>query len=647
MSHQKRDDSETVNCAAKACAELGCETECCPRADASPFGIILIPGSGKLLDFPASDNGLNRCCSPPIDIPDCAIQNGFCPKAFPPTEIVVTTCSDIASLSNINFINGDLIIIGPETCNLVPPACVQLPTPSSDAIDIFNNLLGINGSLYIVGTTYQRITGFEKLRWVTGSIVIVNNPSLYVIPTFPSLLDVGGQIINIPPYSSTIPCSLSPGVPQTARCGRSAIIIANNAVLRKVTGFEAVRQVNDGIFISDNPCLTHICGFIHLYRTARIVINGNSKLTKLVGFCYTDTINVALLIFNNNNEGTYDFTISAFASLETAGEIVITSNKGLKAIKFESLRTVAAEFNVNANPQLEEIISSVHYVGNLGIQNNKSLTVIKLNELKEINANLTIAGNCSLLCLDNFEELRSVGGAIIIADNSQLVELRGFNKLKYIGARCVVLPSIPAPSPCQGCGCTVSLDYDWTSIIVDTVTCTVIDNFHAGFFDIVDNSCGYVLPYEFFFLVCNANPACGTIPSNIEIPCALSASLVIFRNNKLRAIGGFCNLKHVKSSIFIVANAVLHTINAFGQLAFALDIFIRNNSSLKYIIGFNNLLSVRDLVVAESLCLIEFNGLKSLEFAQDIAIEGRTAKTVKLPHHPIPSAPSARTTLVP
>jgi len=121
------------------------------------------------------------------------------------------------------------------------------------------------------------------------------------------------------------------------------------------------------------------------------------------------------------------------------------------------------------------------------------------------------------------------------------------------------------------------------------------------------------------------------------IPDTLSYSIIIFRNQKLKAIGGFCNLKHVESNIYIIYNAVLHTINAFGQLAYALDIWIRNNPQLKYIISFANLLSIRDFIVYESLCLIDLNSIKSLEFAQNIAIEAKTSKSVKYPRNPIPS----------
>jgi hypothetical protein len=646
MTTSCRNNSDRVlNCvdAAKLCSN-GCDSECNLYANQSfPFGITIIPGSGKLTEFPISNENLN-CPDDSTNFLDCIRNADLCPRAYPPTNICIRDCTEFAAISQVNFINGDLIIGDPEIPIGSTGILQILPLPGNDLLNIFPNLLGINGSLYIVGTQYRRITGFDRLRFVTGSIVIVNNPNLISIPTFPSLLSVGGLITLIPPISD-VAGSLDKEFSVTShedpfldpRCGRSAIIIANNASLRKITGFEALRQVKDGIFIASNACLTHICGFIHLYRTDRIVIKSNPKLNKIIGFCYTDTINIGLYILDNNLDGEYDLIINAFVALETAGRIVIVGNNGLKVLKFNSLRIVVNEFVIRANNHLEELSSSVQFVNDLYIENNRNLHIIKLSCLHEVNFTMNINGNCSLLCLDTFDELRRVGHGIIIADNKQLTELRGFNKLKYIGSECVTRPFNQLPNPCNGCGCTTGIVFDWTSI-VRLPDCSIIDPFVVNFFDDSRSSCAYVLPIDFFRLVCNPNNTnCSELIVDQEIPDILSYSLIIFRNQRLKAIGGFCNLKHVESNIYIINNAILHTINAFGQLAYALDIWIRNNPLLKYIIGFANLLSIRDFVVYESLCLIDLNSIKSLEFAQEIAIEAKTSRSVKFPRHPIPS----------
>ncbi len=645
MTTSCRNDSEPVfHCidAAKLCAG-GCDSECSLYSNQSfPFGITIIPGSGKLTEFPLSNENLN-CLEDGGNFLDCIRNADLCPRAYPPTNICIRDSTEFAAISQVNFINGDLIIGDPEIPIGNAGILQILPLPGNDLLNIFPNLLGINGSLYIVGTQYRRITGFDRLRFVTGSIVIVNNPNLISIPTFASLLTAAGLVNLFPPVSGSIPMDNNSFGVQShedstdPRCGRGAIIIANNASLRKITGFEALRQVKDGIFIANNACLSHICGFIHLYRTDRIVIKSNPKLSKIIGFCYTDTINIGLYILDNNLDGEYDLTINSFAALETAGRIVIIGNNGLKVFKLDALRIVVNEFIVRSNNHLEELSSSVQFVNDLYIENNRTLRVIKLSCLYEVNFTLNINGNCSLLCLETFDELRRVGHGIIISDNKQLVELRGFNKLKYIGSNCVTRPLEQQPNPCNGCGCVTGIVFDWTSI-VRLPDCSILDPFVVNFFDDSRSSCAYVLPIEFFRLVCNPiNTNCSELVVDQEIPDTLSYSIIIFRNQRLKAIGGFCNLKHVESNIYIIDNAVLHTINAFGQLAYALDIWIRNNTSLKYIIGFANLLSVRDFVVYEALCLTDLNSVKSLEFAQEIAIEAKTSRSVKFPRHPIPS----------
>ena len=614
------------NCS-KACFDNGCESECYfSKNDVNPFGISVLPGSNKFIEYPPKNCNLNSC-EESNNFLDCIKNSDLCPKIFPPTCICVRDCMDFSAIAQVNFFNGDIIICD-KNIECQNSNFQGLTVPYNDLIDVLPNLLGINGSLYIIGTQYRRITGFDKLRFVTGSIIIVNNPNLVSIPSFPNLLNIGGQII-FNPESSGNPCD------GTSKCGRSAIIIANNQYLRKISGFEAVRQIKDGIFIIDNVSLTHICGFIHLYRTDRIVIRGNCKLTKIVGFCYIDTINVGLFILNNNMDGDYDMILGAFTNLENTGRIVIVGNNNLKSIKFDSLRVVDGTFVIRANNQLDEISSSLQFTKNLFIECNKKLVHIKFPCLLEINHILAINNNGSLLCINSFDELKKVGGTIIISDNKQLTEINGLNKLKYIGSECIYRPFLQHCDESDSCEYIENIDFDWISICLDD--CIVNDFFCVDIFDKSYMVCCFQLSEDFFNFICNNAKSCDESIMDDCFPTCVSSSLIIFRNQRLKAIGGFCNLKHINSSIYIIYNTVLHTINSFGQLAFALDIWIRNNPCLKYIIGFSNLISIRDLVIAETSNLIDLNSIKSLEFAQKISIEAKNSKSVKYSKCPIPS----------
>jgi len=345
-----------------------------------------------------------------------------------------------------------------------------------------------------------------------------------------------------------------------------------------------------------------------------------------------------LFIFDNNCDGDNDLVIGAFVSLESAGTIVIINNYGLKVFKLEALITVCGYFTVRYNNQLEELSSNVHHVGNLAIENNKSLNMIKFPALKEINQSLFINNNNSLTFLDTFDELKRIGGSIMIADNKLLIEIKGFNKLKYIGAEYATYP-VPKDENSdkyKSCACDLDVRFDWCSFTVDAC-CHVSGEFDICKYDAVGCKCAYILPCDFFICLCNSIKPCGEALIDPIVPSVVSYSILIFGNQKLKAIGGFCNLRHVKSNIYVVCNPSLHTINSFGQLAFVLDVWIRNNKSLKYIIGFSNLLSVRDFIVSDSQCLNDLNSISSLEFAQKIAIEAKTATAVKYSKRPIPS----------
>ena len=650
-----------VNCLQENSCGSGCDTKCnFNRLDSSPFGINIIPGSGKLAEFPVSCS--DECCDgcDAGNLLDSIRDTQSCPRVNYLDTICVSECQEYGALAGFNFINGDLVIASPES-DIANNSCILKSLPiGTDLIDIFPNLLGVNGSIYIVGTEYRVITGFEKLRFVTGSIVIVNNIDLEILPIFPNLLNVGGQNQNLP-YLPEGSCDSD----CDANCGRSSIIIANNASLKKITGFEPLRQVSNGIYIANNNCLTHICAFVHLYRTDRLVISHNPVLIRIVGFCYLDNLPVGLYILSNGNADDIELTINAFSALENVADLVVVGNGNIKSLIFESV--IGARNVVIKSNGLVEFASNITTLKSLIIEYNRHLISIRLPRLVSVRNSIRVNHNAALEILDISDSLKKVGHGIMIAQNPKLAELTGFNKVKYIGSSCAQRagfnpfppspfpppfgsPNSPIiahliPNPCSCIPCMSNIEYDWELITV--INCVITDAFPPCFYDASECECPYLLPNEFFANLCSTKSGCGPNGRPCGSTCSCSCgeellnsvnySIIIFGNNRLKAIGGFCNLRHVNSNIYIISNPILHTINAFGQLAFAVDVWIRNNPSLKFIIGFTNLLSVRDFVLLESGCLIDFCGLKSLEFAQSISSEAKTAKSIKLGSQPIPS----------
>lgn len=635
----KNKSENSDSCNSKQC--IGMDNDCSfVKNDNTPSGFLIIPGSGKLTEYPVDPNIKADVTN--NDFLDYFQNFDVCPPIYSGT-VCIKDCCEFKAAENINFINGDLILGDPSAsvCSIVLTS-PNVKSTGTEAIDIFPNLLGINGNLYIINTIYSKITGFHKLKYVTGSIIIVNNIDLIQMPSFPSLLNVSAKLVaSVPAVVGPPPVPFIP-----AKCDPGAIIIANNGSLRKIIGFESLRQVKNGIFISDNSCLTHICGFVHLYRTDRIVIDNNEKLSKIIGFCYIDDINIGLYIVDNNSAGDNDLIIQAFTNLESANRVILIGNNFLKHFKLDSLKRIEREFIVRSNLKLEELSAlSLFAVDSLYLENNKNLVVIDFPQLVEVNKSININSNCSLSILNTFDKLKRVGASIIIADNKQLCEIKGFNELKYIGSKCTVRPNNNINVDVVSCNCTANFGPDWSSLFVRDGCVIVIDTFVVTFYDgdsLCDcNSvfpCAYGnLPSEFFDLTCETIQSCSTILPPVTSVEVLEVSLVIFRNSRLKSISGFACLKHVQGSIYIIYNIMLAFIHAFGQLAFAVDIWIRNNSNIKYITGFNNLLYVRTLVILETVCMINLDNLKSMEFAQHIYLESKTSKAIKYPKNPIDS----------
>jgi len=575
-----------------------CKDTCCGVDPNTPLGSINIPGSGALTYY-TDPNGH---------------QDGECLEQWTGV-LCVSTCSDFCKYKSLNFINGDLVIID-------DPANPATPNNPTSLDDIFPELLGINGNLYVIDVEYQKITGFGKLRWVAGNIVFANNENLLNVPLFPSLLSVSA-LVNA-----------------ANECTNGGIFIVNNKALKKVVGFEAVRQVHWGIFISSNDCLTHICGFLHLYRTDYVVISSNKNLYKITGFCYTSVINESLIIIDNNTNGQYDLVINAFLTLEIVDTLVVIGNTSLTRLELNALDCVSVII-VRNNPQLEQLCSSVKHADGIYIEYNCKLCVICFPDLDSISCQLSVNGNASLQKLDSFNALTKIGHSLLIAENNQLHQIIGFNKLKYIGSCCVSRPDEDLHNECV---CTCVCDFDiipsWNEVFARSsreLPCLVTDN-SCDFFDDTCDICAYFLPNAFFDLICNKKEICGGEQIVDTLPAYTDYSIIIYGNTRLKCIDGFGSLRHLNSILYIIGNTSLSIIDAFGHLAFALDVQVRNNPSIKYIKGFGNLMSVRDLRVLETVCLDDWCNLKKLQFAQTIQIESKCADSVKLAQRPYPTS---------
>lgn len=632
-----------------------CSADCADLINGKAVGIDIMDGSGKLREWTVLPN---------IEFDPVTKDIAACIRADPErTNICIRNCCEFGAYKKVQFINGD-IIIGDPVQATTPPGLEEVCEPgfglvdNQEALDIFPNLLGVNGSIYVVNTNYVRLTGFSKLRYITGRIVFVDNPELVQMPTFCSLIAVTTdlKVVNIGDINATV-----------NRTG--SIVIAQNPKLRKVDGFDSVRQLAQGLYVDSNECLQAICGFIHLYRTTEVTIIRNNRLARIIGFSYTDSVK-NLFIWNNGERTSATLEISAFSNMLNSENMAILFNKNLLHVEFESLES-AINFEVTGNATLVSINSSLKTVSNnFSITKNPKLTTVSFDELYSIGRNFTFAKNNVMLELMGFDKLNNVDGGMIIAENKHLEKITAFKNLKYVGSSTTVnqadanATEIMAENEpryiAQDLGIAVdpanppgvfqrpaALDGNYEDL------CNIDDTFDENRRSYNDNYLLFAPLYRinqlFYHYLCN-RARCGDFISDNESdgPLAIDPeedlqsvnySIIIYGNDKLTLIQAFESMRHTENSIYVIYNVALEIIQAFTKLSYTLDMWVRNNSKLAHFIGLGCLMTVRDMVILDSACLTELNNIRRLHYAQRLAFETLVCDAIKY-KKPLPTVNS-------
>lgn len=592
-------------------------------SNASPIGIKVIPGAGNLTEYPISESMGN------LNEGLCLI-NSFenyvtCPR-YSEGSVCVRDCCEFKAAAKINYINGDLIIQDPRdltdgsddytSCsNYLSDSCL---TFKQEAVDVFPNLLGVNGNIVIVGTNYTRITGFERLRFVNGSIYILNNDKLKEMPKFENLMNIDRKtsMVDGELVSST-----------------GSLIIANNISLHSVAGFDILRQVSDCIVIAANPNLQTIIGFNRLFALDRLIIGDNNRLNQVIGFCRVTNLANGLIFANNNTDCGGDLSVEAFGLLESVDNLVIMNNHGLADLNLSAL-LFANHVIIRLNDDLQSFQAALEKIsGVLRVEYNKSLKVLAFPELLHVDSILSIAKNDSLEELNTFPLLRYTDG-VIIAENRALKKIAGFDVLRYIGSFGIARNP---DSTSVLCRCDTENSYAWDSATSSDCSYSVNpDQDMCASYSNAYISCAYSIPNSFLDNLCISVSACTGVPDQTAVDRDyVRASMVIYSNPRLQQIDAFNRLRNTASSIFITENKVLAEMHAFDMLIAAIDIWIRNNPSLVHIQGFSMLNSARDIVIRETPCLQLLDNFYCLMDAQSIVIDANTAGAILIPKEPI------------
>lgn len=461
--------------------------------------------------------------------------------------------------------------------------------------------------------------------------------------------------------------------------GSGRIVVGHNPLLRKVVGFECLRQVSGGVYILENHCLTQICGFINLLNTNAVVINENKNLHKIIGFCYIETILTELLISCNNGDGDDEFVIDAFHNLTSADSVIIYCNRNLRTFNLNSLCDVCDNFVVELNKDLELFkVNKLHHVGALIVRSNRYLLDFEFKSLEQSTLGIYIEYNDSLKRIANFNSLKRVDQSIHIIGNRQLLEIAGFESLRYIGSQIYNIANCEPLLDCNKCqgaltnwACSgdlpnfcatcydITIEHDSNSHSdTDTdsdsdsqshhgrrhrrnsdcgcgseknVSC--VDNTGAQVLNYLPTLCPIALPVGIDKYLCAPDTKCtkkdDRRDDHDDDATTLLTSLVIYNNDRLMVVTAFNELFTVESNIYIIRNKSLKDIVAFNKLEFVLDLWIRNNPSIKRMEAFDCLRNARAISILETVCMTEFVGFNNLKHAEYILVEALYSKSVK------------------
>ena len=590
QSSRSEDSSQSTDSSTCTESESTISTSCDKCHIPCKNYVLRLNGDDKLVQFGLlPDKNLIDVC----DITDLnKLYDGICPQEFD-TSICIQHCNDFKMSNLPNYINGNLIILNSDTAE--DTVFSSLAQQHNEVNDIFNNLIGINGSLYILGTSHTKISGFNKLEYILGDLVIANNSNLILLPTFSSLLTVGQKQND-----------------SATRSGR--IIIANNLSLKKIVGFEVLKQVGSGIFVMDNANLRDICGFINLLRTNEIVITQNPLLSSIFGFCYIRIIQQNLYIAcNNEKSNNNNMTIDAFHFLETVGTMSIKNNTKLVKLHFKKIAKINDGLYIIENNLLNEIdLSTLMFAGNIVIQNNNALTIMHFRTLQEINGELVIMNNSQLSSLGTFNNVKFINNGILIIGNDCLKSIKGLSLLEFVGSKVYHLDG-PEPDNNQ------CLTNDWPAIFPPN--CEDNGSGIFNYFVPVNTK----IPHKFAHDICKVkftNCSKWLVPDSNPVAMEqINVGIMIYNNQHLASIESFHLLGDIGGHIYIVKNICLDVICAFEKIDHLLDLYIRNNPMLRVIKGFNEVQTARDIIVTETIRLELFHGLRKLKHAQHLYLQ--------------------------
>jgi hypothetical protein len=600
------------------------------------------------------------------------------------SNIAISNFDAFNVYNSTNYINGDLYII------INDPISPSAPTV---ATDIFPCLIGVNGSIVIAGTSLTGITGFYKLKYITGQLIIVDNDYLVNIPCFNEL-----EVIDpVAPYNTSLPDLVPSSIPfqfldnqetspsptlnksglsklsklsksklsnasdpnasqelinPIGTCGfanptinydNAGLFILGNSVLRTITGFEKLKYVND-ITISGNNALISICGFASIKSPGSIGISYNNNLSLIKGFNSLNNMSGNLIITANNG-----YVSSAPISIQSSINIFDPNNYStgtsiLVIDAFERLTNVN-DVLISLNHNLKVFsLCNLRNAYRVFITSNDLLTTLNFDSLR-IAKFISIALNPRLINLA-MSSLERVECDFEISENYALVCLPHFECLTYVAGAIRIINNISLQQihsfknlKSVGTSGYYNLYYVTDADFqYQTNTGNVSGEIQVGYdttvlFNTSSTTTGLlpnvVSTYTGFFI---ANPLDILNDPGVILP----HSIIIALNYQINDISAF-GVEVIPDSVFILANTSLTAIKGFNDTEFILDFIVIANPNLKSFVVLKELCYARYIILINTMCIDKFCALGKLCQVNTLYIDAATPDTISDLSIPLPA----------
>ncbi|MFK7970993.1 MAG: T9SS type A sorting domain-containing protein [Bacteroidia bacterium] len=382
-----------------------------------------------------------------------------------------------------------------------PPGTIRLTSQSQvDSLIIdYPDCTEITGSLIIspATDTIFNLDSLSQLTYVSGSLVIENNPALASLNGLQNIDSVGGGLIirNLNELQNL------QGLNNITQIGRD-LTIENSRRLRSLSGLDSLVNVRQWCLISGLDSLNDLSGLGKLRNTGAVLgITNNGQLESLNGLDNIQSLGSLTLALNsqlkdisvlspitslfgsltlNQCPNLKDF--SGLQNLEKLGALSIQNMGPMDMSAFASLDSILRDFGVSFQDSSIDFsgLENLAYIG-YGFQVNQSPGISSFEGLDKLNTiggvlwvyrcdslvdftgleslnttgRLAILGNEQLKNLAGLENLEQIGGDLSISENPELISITALNKLTSMGGDLQVSYNEKLPS-LEGLG---NIDY--------------------------------------------------------------------------------------------------------------------------------------------------------------------------------------------